>query len=343
MACADHPRRLLIGFACVLTLLTGCAAPPGSVALSATYGPLGARTVAVVQSKAGAIDAIEKTAIVPAAEAFDVSIFAREFNSASIVEIRWTLDGKSPPSVAVASGDTFPPPFPSGWRLYTEKFGPNATAALQNYVFYGVVRDPSGSPLSRTYLLQVQHNAEPTCGKLGKSCCTSGPACTDGSDCRGGLCSVPCVAGGACTAASAKGACRNGKLVCGTLANTCTAGTPKTETCNGTDDDCDGIVDNVAPSACDATPSSCQPGFKVKGTTTCAAGVSTCNVASADYCSGCGVPGCGSCAGEVCSGPGSGCPPGVECGPNGRCSSATPPACGPCWLKADTGKSKCSP
>ncbi|HEX7839779.1 MAG TPA: FG-GAP-like repeat-containing protein, partial [Kofleriaceae bacterium] len=47
--------------------------------------------------------------------------------------------------------------------------------------------------------------------------------------------------------ADAPGVCAEGHLQCGTTALVCTPGTPRPETCNGVDDDCDGVVDEEDP------------------------------------------------------------------------------------------------
>ncbi|MBL8603385.1 MAG: hypothetical protein JNK72_15780 [Myxococcales bacterium] len=75
--------------------------------------------------------------------------------------------------------------------------------------------------------------------------------------------------GGSCTVG--EGACqRTGAWACasngaGTVCSA-TAGTPTGEICNGIDDDCDGVVDDIAPTAC--SPAACSVGVQVCPLTT---------------------------------------------------------------------------
>jgi len=101
------------------------------------------------------------------------------------------------------------------------------------------------------------------------SACTDGDACTGQDSCQGGTCTpgpaMDCGDGNGCTTDSCDGAGRcvheprtGGTMICGTGAclrsapecaegteNTCIPGQPFPETCNGVDDDCDGLTDEI--------------------------------------------------------------------------------------------------
>ena len=183
-------------------------------------------------------------------------------------------------------------------------------------------------------------------GKIKTDCCPTtaptlcGHTCTDtindpancggcgapcAGTCSGGGCTQPQVCapgsnGGACSAGI--GACaRSGSLICnaGGTGYDCNAvpGQPTTETCNGIDDDCDGVVDNGFDTQTDinncgacghqcSAPNAtmaCQAGACVL--ISCAQGTFSCNGNAADGCecvqqsaSTCGFD--GTCNGQYC-------------------------------------------
>ncbi len=93
-----------------------------------------------------------------------------------------------------------------------------------------------------------------TCN-AGRCTCTSNAQCASGNSCTNGFCRPACSTGvGACRrdgvrkcdAGAASQCCvNNASATCTPL----TAGTPSTETCNGIDDNCNGIIDDV-PGGC---------------------------------------------------------------------------------------------
>jgi hypothetical protein len=111
---------------------------------------------------------------------------------------------------------------------------------------------------------------------------------------------------------------RTGMIVCAGSGTVCSAtpGAPGTEVCNGLDDDCNGVVDDIAAVAC--SPAECR-----RGTTYCSGG-------AGPLCSNTGNEpagtACSSITGGVCNGSGAcGCPAGQSnCG--GTCL-ATGGAC----------------
>jgi hypothetical protein len=141
-----------------------------------------------------------------------------------------------------------------------------------------------------------------------------GTACSSivGGVCNGaGSCTCPSGqsnCGGYCrpTGASCSvgvGACRRtGTVVCSGTGTTCSArpGSPSTEVCNGVDDNCDGVVDNIASTSC--SPRECR-----RGSTYCSGGGGpycsyTSNDPAGTPCSGgwtCN--GAGYCCGNNCS------------------------------------------
>jgi hypothetical protein len=85
--------------------------------------------------------------------------------------------------------------------------------------------------------------------------------------------------GEACAVPNAKGACVEGVTACTTGFVACQSlSTPKTELCNGLDDDCDAVVDNGDPGgnqACDTG----RPGVCVQGISHCRNGAVACDEA----------------------------------------------------------------
>jgi hypothetical protein len=122
------------------------------------------------------------------------------------------------------------------------------------------------------------------CDGLGNCVCPAGQ-----SNC-GGVCRPT---GTSCTVGV--GACaRTGVVVCSGMGTTCsvTAGAPGVETCNGIDDNCNGVVDDIAPAPC--APNACQTGV------TGCAGASVVCIANANrpYGTACPTPTNGVCNGS---------------------------------------------
>ena len=118
--------------------------------------------------------------------------------------------------------------------------------------------------------------------------------------------------GGGAVCGSSTGACVPGTQTCTAGALVCTGGVgPSAETCNASDDDCDGFIDEGNPGGggtCGTSTGACSPGTRtcVSGALTCTGGVGptseTCNAAD-DDCDGAtdeGNPGGGgSCGSSV--------------------------------------------
>ena len=194
------------------------------------------------------------------------------------------------------------------------------------------------------------------CAVIGESCIDTAECC-EGS-CISGVCRKPCVQDAPCAVKGAKGECAKGKAVSDQFGNeTCIGPAPVAESCNGRDDDCDGVVDNIPPEPCTVTPTGCQTGFKATGAYKCAGTSKVCDV-SKTYCGIGGVPCgasatagfCGGCLGEVCldTGPkvtlcapnlacvGGGGPLSTKtCKPGDACVLTAPPKC---WLPEEIGK-----
>ncbi|MFT3775810.1 MAG: MopE-related protein [Minicystis sp.] len=93
---------------------------------------------------------------------------------------------------------------------------------------------------------------------------------------------LPCSTGkpGACSAGTT--ACAGGQIVCNQTAQ------PSAETCNGLDDDCDGVVDNGNPGG-GAACSTGKPGICAAGVSVCSGGALSCQqsqAAQAESCNG---------------------------------------------------------
>src|SRR5262249_51268054 len=130
-----------------------------------------------------------------------------------------------------------------------------------------------------------------------------------------GRCTRPCAGAGDCPPSWSCGVVAGAGELC-----QCTLAGP--ETCNGKDDDCNGLVDEGslcgAGAACVAGAGACGA-----GKSPCPSGCQDLN-ASADNCGACGAR-CGAgatCAGGHCQC--SGCRPGEECRAGGTCSCPSP-------------------
>jgi hypothetical protein len=123
----------------------------------------------------------------------------------------------------------------------------------------------------------------------GKTSCQSGSAsCVqqvqasaevcDGKDnnCNGTVDEGNPGGGSSCTAMGAVGECRKGTYACMGGGIVCVAGSPQAETCDGLDNNCDGVVDNGNPGG-GAACSSGLSGICSAGTTQCSSGAIKCN------------------------------------------------------------------
>ncbi|MBI3450399.1 MAG: hypothetical protein HY049_15975 [Acidobacteria bacterium] len=128
-------------------------------------------------------------------------------------------------------------------------------------------------------------------GQLVDSCVagTPVPETCDGIDnnCDGsiddGIAAVATTCGVGACASSGSRTCQGGQLV-----DSCVAGTPAPEICNGVDDDCNGEVDESDPGGGQSC-STGLPGVCSEGTTTCQSGSLICvanTQASAEICDG---------------------------------------------------------
>ncbi len=101
--------------------------------------------------------------------------------------------------------------------------------------------------------------------------------------------------GAACSVSGAKGICIPGVLHCVAGAVKCVANTgPQTETCDGLDNDCDGLVDEDPVDSAKKINNTCFSGPGTAGVGLCKSGVSTCNAAV-----GSGTSSFTGCIGEV--------------------------------------------
>ncbi len=85
------------------------------------------------------------------------------------------------------------------------------------------------------------------------------------------------VASAACPAGNATGACKSGHSTCVGGATQCLAGAPSAEVCDSVDNDCNGVVDDIPPSACAAA----AVGDCANGRQTCRNGQLACDAAPA--------------------------------------------------------------
>lgn len=170
------------------------------------------------------------------------------------------------------------------------------------------------------------------CRAAGSTCGQSGDCCGD-NECKGGVCSIPCTPGARCMVPGQQGPCAVGQLSCTPTTSTCVQTVqPSSEVCDGIDNDCNGVVDNITPTLCTtASPSGCQANFSVNGMTACVNGAERCearrcdpsNAADTDcYCTtaGAAAGGNGKPCGEAGNTP---CIPGVTaCTPSSVCAGA---------------------
>lgn len=155
------------------------------------------------------------------------------------------------------------------------------------------------------------------CTKNGEACSGNGECCT--GHCEQGSCATPCDEGEPCKLPGQKGVCAQGVTHCEGGRQTCVpiaASSP--EVCNGLDDDCDGVVDNIPPADCSPAtnvPSSCQ-GLVIEGRQQCRDSELVCHAAQGtDYCTICGGA-CGTCAATPCT------PGATACIPNAVCAGS---------------------
>lgn len=162
--------------------------------------------------------------------------------------------------------------------------------------------------------------AECTCpaGTIG-----DGHTCTTRCPLRTGPCGLakpsPCSQG--------EWACVSGETVCKQVIF------PQPDTsCNGIDEDCNGRADDrYAGHTCSVTPSQCQSGFRVTGTTRCEAGVEVCAAtAGVDYCDQCS-PRCGACGATPCTRGITMCTPGYVCKGGATPGCGLPVESTECW------------
>lgn len=156
------------------------------------------------------------------------------------------------------------------------------------------------------------------CGTMGSGMvCNAGSCgCPAGQQNCGGVCRIAgvCSVGTGGCAVTGTWTCNGTNVGC-----SATAAPPQVETCNGIDDNCDGVIDNI-------TSAACQPALCQTGASYCAAGVLACartgNSPAGSSCTGIGggvCDGIGNCVcpagqtncGGICRPTGSGCAVGV--------------------------------
>lgn len=148
--------------------------------------------------------------------------------------------------------------------------------------------------------------------KKGGVACTNTDQCCNGGTCTGGLCRMPCTAGGNCNT-SLKGACKAGHYECDAVGNqTCVSNTSPAAndaTCDGKDNDCDGKVDEDVPnpiSDCTVTKTAAECGyptdFQAKGQLVCKNGATVCETKpNVSYCTSASGGPCGQAYQQPCN------------------------------------------
>ncbi|HSA59199.1 MAG TPA: MopE-related protein, partial [bacterium] len=183
-------------------------------------------------------------------------------------------------------------------------------------------------------------------GTVQDSCTAGTPAADDATcdgldnDCDGSadedFVSTPTSCGvGECAATG------NTSCVAGSVQDSCTAGTPTAEVCDGLDNDCDGMTDDGADASCDdgnfcngtetcnsavgacdpGTAPACDDGLFCNGTETCNEATDSCDPGTAPACDDGNF-----CNGtETCNESTDSCDPGTppECGDNDLCTTDT--------------------
>ena len=160
--------------------------------------------------------------------------------------------------------------------------GPIAEVSFQTSGPYGAT-----SPLE--FNRAVLNSGSPTTCPDGGSFGVCGPELCDGidNDCNGtvddGIAPVATTCGAGACASTGSRTCQGGQLV-----DSCVAGTPTTEICDGIDNDCNGQVDENNPGG-GGTCATGLPGVCSTGTTTCQGGSLIClqnTEASEEICDG---------------------------------------------------------
>lgn len=120
------------------------------------------------------------------------------------------------------------------------------------------------------------------CQKVGQGCMDSNECC-GGKQCKDGLCTPSCPGQGEVCheVKDALGECNVGEWVCpsGEEAYCQQTGVPEAEQCDGKDNDCNGVVDDIEEAGCDSgvvLDENCQAGFTVPGTAQCINGKPAC-------------------------------------------------------------------
>lgn len=121
------------------------------------------------------------------------------------------------------------------------------------------------------------------CSTDADCCAEAGLQCNQGAE--GGFCKFKpvCVPGVECTVtmpAGLKGACAKSKTTCPSMngpAGCVQTTKPKPETCDGNDDNCDGIINNIDPNGCpQVVPSGCPTNVLINATRQCVGSTAQC-------------------------------------------------------------------